>query len=114
MYTGWQVVENAAIVLAEASDLLLYPGRKCQNGKPVPINQADWPKYVAQMRAAGEEALRVARTKNRDAMIEATNVIADACSACHEPYRDRGEADSPGRCTPPNQDQRKRIDAGQP
>lgn len=114
MYSGWQVVENAAIVLAESSDLLNYPGRKCQNGKPVPVGRADWTKYVANMRKAGQEALRVARTKNREAMIEATNVIADACSSCHEPYRDRGEADSPGRCTPPTAEQQKRIDTAQP
>lgn len=114
IYAGWQVVENAAIVLAESSDLLNYPGRKCQNGKPVPVGAADWASYVKKMRDAGTETLRVARTKNQAAMIEATNVVADACSACHESYRDRGEADSPERCPPPTQEQQKRIDAGAP
>ena len=114
MYSGWQVVENAAITLAESSDLLMYPGRLCQNGKPVPVGRADWAKYVQGMRAAGEKALRVARTKNLEQMIEVTNDIADACSSCHEPYRDKGEANSPARCTPPTAAEMDRINKALP
>jgi len=114
MYSGWQVVENAAITLAESSDLLMYPGRLCQNGKPVPVGRADWAKYVQGMRAAGEKALKVARTKNLEQMIEATNEIADACSSCHEPYRDKGEANSPARCTPPTASEMDRINKALP
>ena len=112
MYPGWQAVENAAIALAESSDLLMYPGRLCQNGKPVPVTRADWAKYVQGMRAAGVAALQVARTKNLENMIEATNTIADACSSCHEPYRDKGEANSPARCTPPTAADMDRINKG--
>jgi hypothetical protein len=53
IFSGWQVVENAAIALAEASDLLMYPGRLCQNGKPVPVGRADWVKLLQGMRDAG-------------------------------------------------------------
>lgn len=109
IYSGWQVVENAAIVLAESTDLLMLPGRLCQNGKPVPIGRADWTKYVRGMKDAGVTALQVARTKNLDKMIEATNAIADACSNCHEPYRDKGDANSPARCTPPTTAEMDRI-----
>jgi hypothetical protein len=112
IYSGWQVVENAAIALAESSDLLLYPGRLCQNGKPVPVGRADWAKYVQGMKDAGVAALQVARTRNLENMIEVTNTIADACSNCHEPYRDRGEANSPARCTPPTAEQQERINRG--
>lgn len=114
MYSGWQVVENAAIVLAESSDLLTYPGRLCQNGKPVPVGRADWAKYVQGMKDAGVKALQVARTKNLEQMIEATNTIADACSNCHEPYRDKGEANSPARCTPPTAAEMDRINKALP
>jgi hypothetical protein len=114
MYSGWQVVENAAIVLAESSDLLMYPGRLCQNGKPVPVGRADWAKYVQGMKDAGVTALKVARTKNLEQMIEATNTIADACSSCHEPYRDKGEANSPARCTPPTAAEMDRINRSLP
>ena len=30
-----------------------------------------------------------------------TNDLADACSNCHEVYRDKGPADSPARCSVP-------------
>ena len=114
IYTGWQVVENAAIALTEASDLLMYPGRLCQNGKPVPVGRADWAKYVQGMKDAGATALQVARTRNLEQMIEVTNNIADACSSCHEPYRDRGEANSPARCTPPTAAEMDRINKALP
>jgi hypothetical protein len=64
------------------------------------------------MREAGVAALEVARTKNLERMIEVTNTVADACSNCHEPYRDRGEADSPARCTPPTAAEMERINKG--
>jgi hypothetical protein len=37
VYGGWQEVENSALALAEASTLVLVPGRTCENGKPVPV-----------------------------------------------------------------------------
>jgi len=114
IYTGWQVVENAAIVLAESSDLLMYPGRLCQNGKPVPIGRADWARYVKGMKDAGVAALQVARTKDLEKMNDATNTIADACSNCHEPFRDKGDADSPARCTPPTKAEMDRINKALP
>lgn len=114
MYSGWQAVENAAIALAESSELLMYPGRLCQNGKPVPLGRADWAKNVQGMRDASLAALQVARTKNIEKMIDATNTVADACSNCHEPYRDRGGADSPIRCTPPTAAEMDRINKGLP
>ena len=100
-YSGWEVVENAAIALTDGVDLILKPGRMCQNGKPVPLQQADYQKYARDMRQAGLVALQAARAKNREKVIDATNDIADACSNCHEAYRNNGPADSPLRCTPP-------------
>src|SRR5215210_7986377 len=37
VYTGWEVVENAGVAIAEAADLILKPGRLCSNGKPAPV-----------------------------------------------------------------------------
>ncbi|HEY7290077.1 MAG TPA: cytochrome c [Vicinamibacterales bacterium] len=99
-YSGWEVVENAAIALTDGVDLLLTPGRLCQNGKPVPVQQADFQKFASRMRAAGLAVLQAARTKNQERVSDATNDLADACSNCHEVYRDKGPADSPARCTP--------------
>jgi hypothetical protein len=100
-YTGWDVVENAAVALTDGVDLILKPGRSCQNGKPVPVQRADFQKFARDMRQAGIAALQAARTKNQEKVSDATNNIADACSNCHEVYRDKGPADSPARCSPP-------------
>jgi hypothetical protein len=99
-YSGWDVVENAAVALTDGVDLILTPGRTCQNGKPVPSQRADFQKFARDMRAAGLRVLQAARTKNQEKVSDATNDLADACSACHEVYRDTGPADSPARCTP--------------
>jgi cytochrome c553 len=100
-YSEWEKVENAAVALTDSVDLILLPGRACQNGKPVPLNQPDFQKFAREMREAGRAALQAARTKNQEKVSDATNNIADACSNCHEVYRDKGPADSPARCTPP-------------
>ena len=100
IYTGWQVVENAAISIAESTDLLLVPGRHCQNGKPVPIDRPEFIQAAQGMRQAALLALEAARAKDREKAIDTTNTIADGCAACHEVYRDKGDADSPARCTP--------------
>ena len=98
-YSGWEVVENAAIALTDGVDLILTPGRRCQNGKPVPSRDASFQTFARNMRTAGQAVLQAARTKNQEKVSDATNDLADACSSCHEVYRDKGPADSPARCT---------------
>ena len=100
IYTGWQVVENAAILLAESTDLIMLPGRFCQNGKPVPTGDAQYTKAAQGMREAAVAALEAAKARNLEKSIEITDRIAEGCSNCHETYRDKGDADSPARCTP--------------
>jgi len=100
-YSGWEIVENAAIALTDGVDLILTPGRLCQNGKPVPGRNADFQKFAENMRKAGLAVLQAAHTKNQEKVSDATNDLADACSACHEVYRDKGPADSPARCSAP-------------
>ena len=100
-YSEWEKVESAAIALTDSVDLILKPGRTCQNGKPVPIEQADFQTFAAAMREAGRVTQQAARTKNQEKVSDATNNIAEACSNCHEVYRDKGPADSQARCTPP-------------
>ena len=38
IYSGWQMVENAAIALGEAANLIVIPGRRCENGRDVPLS----------------------------------------------------------------------------
>jgi len=106
IYAGWELVDYAAIALAESTPLLLTPGRRCENGKPVPVERADWVAYTAELAEAGRAAYRASQSRDRDAVIEVTNQIADACLHCHEVYRDRpgGTAADPSnkaaRCVP--------------
>src|SRR6266850_8098392 len=42
IYGGWEAIENSGLALAESANLLTIPGRVCSNGKPVPLQNADW------------------------------------------------------------------------
>ena len=95
IYAGWQVVENAAIALGEAANLITIPGRLCENGRPVPLGQADWAVFTEGLKDAADVMLVAARARNQEAASDATNDVADACFFCHEAYRD-----APPRCTP--------------
>jgi hypothetical protein len=106
IYTGWQVVDNAAVAIAESAPLLLATGRRCENGKPVPSDRPDWIRFSLEMAEAGRVAYRAAQTRNQEAVSEATSQLADACMHCHQVYRDKRGA-RPGdpaaaaaRCTP--------------
>jgi len=88
-YGGWEAVQNAALALAESATLVAIPGRKCANGKPVPVQRADWAKFVQGLRTAGLAAYKAAQSKNQDAMVDASGTVAEACSACHDVYREK-------------------------
>jgi len=96
VYGGWQAVENAAITLSETANLIMIPGRLCENGRPVPLDQADFQKAAQGLIDAGQATLKAAQSKNLDAMVEVSGTVADACAACHEKYRDK--EDNKDRC----------------
>ena len=89
IYSGWELVDYAAMAITESAPLLTMPGRRCENGKPVPVGNADWVRFTNEMAEAGRVAYKASQSRNRDAVIDATNVIADACLQCHERYRDK-------------------------
>ncbi len=98
VYGGWQEVENSALALAETANLLMIPGRVCENGKPVPVQEETYRKAAEGLAAAGRAAFKAAQAKSMDSIIEVSETVATACSNCHEPYRD---FDNPSqRCTP--------------
>ena len=88
-YGKWQAVENSALALSEAANLLTIPGRKCSNGLPVPIRNADWPKFVQGLRDAGMTAYKAAQSKNTDNILTAADAITEACANCHNKYREK-------------------------
>ena len=88
-YGGWEAVENSALALYEAANLLTVPGRKCTNGKPVPIQNADWPKLVQGLRDAGLATYKAAQSKDMDKILDAADKMTTACSNCHDKYREK-------------------------
>ena len=98
-YGGWTAVENAGLAIAEASRLIVIPGRVCSNGKLAPVQRADWIKYTAGLRKAGLDAYAAAKKKDKDAIVDVAGTVSDACQACHDVYREKkgGEKD---RCLP--------------
>jgi hypothetical protein len=92
-YGGWTAVENAGIAVAEAANLLTIPGRMCANGKPAPIQNADWRMWVQELRDAGMATYKAAQSKNQDMILEAAGVVSEACQHCHDKYRE-----VPNRC----------------
>jgi hypothetical protein len=96
-YNGWLAVENGGIAIAESANLLIIPGRKCSNGKDVPINNADWPMLVQGLREAGMKMAQVGQAKNQEGIADAADAVAGACANCHDKYRDKPGGDA-NRC----------------
>jgi cytochrome c553 len=89
LYSGWEIVDYAAIALAESAPLMLTPGRRCENGKPVPVNDPDWIRFSKEMAEVGRAAYRASQTKNQEKVSDISNDVSDACLHCHQVFRDK-------------------------
>jgi mono/diheme cytochrome c family protein len=100
VYTGWLAVDQAAVAITETAALLLTPGRRCQNGRPVPVDRADWKQYVADLAAVGKIAHRASQARDVEAFVDISDKLNDACANCHKVYRDKGGTEGSGaaRC----------------
>jgi hypothetical protein len=87
-YGKWQAVENSALAIAEVANLLTLPGRKCSNGRDVPLKNPDWAPFVQGLREAGMTAYKAAQSKDQDKIVDAADVITTACANCHNKYRE--------------------------
>ncbi len=95
-YGQWAAVENAGLALAEGANLLMIPGRTCQNGKAVPLQNPDWAGLVQGLRDAGMAAYKAGQSKNQDNVLMAADTLTTACSNCHDKYREK--QDEKDRC----------------
>jgi S-disulfanyl-L-cysteine oxidoreductase SoxD len=102
IYPGWLAIDQAAVAITETAPLLLTPGRRCQNGKPVPVDRSDWQQYVKDLVEVGKLARRTSQARNYDAFVEVSEKLNDACANCHKVYRDKGGTEGSGatRCQP--------------
>ena len=100
-YGGWEAIENSGIAMAEAANLLTIPGRVCGNGKPVPVQNADWQRFVQGLRDAGIATYKAGQSKNMDMVVDAADTVTTACMNCHEVYREKTPAQGgmAARCT---------------
>ena len=89
VYRGWEMVDYAAASIAESATLMLTPGRRCENGKPVPVTDPDWIKFTQQLADAGKAAYRASQMRNQETASESTNQLNDSCMSCHRVFRGR-------------------------
>jgi hypothetical protein len=88
-YGQWQAVENAALAIGETANLLIIPGRKCSSGIDVPLKNPDWAKFVQGLRDAALTAYKAAQSKDQDKITDASGTLSEACSNCHDKYREK-------------------------
>ena len=98
IYGGWQMIDNAAIAIADAGPLMLVPGIRCENGRMAPVNEPEWIKYTEDMIAVARKMYKLSQSRNQEAVSDATGDLSDSCAACHQAYREvriRGRAPDP-------------------
>jgi mono/diheme cytochrome c family protein len=88
VYYGWQAVDQAALALVETAPLFLLPGRRCENGRPVPIDRADWKQFTNALVDVGRVAYKAAQSRNADAVNKVAEQLNETCANCHKVYRD--------------------------
>ena len=104
VYYGWQSVDQATLALMETTPLFLLPGRRCENGRPVPLNNADFKQFTQDLINLSKEMYTVAQARNAEKLSDMAERLSDACANCHKVYRDVGTAEGGGlgtdRCKP--------------
>jgi hypothetical protein len=95
VYKGWELVDYAAVALGETAPLMLTQGRRCENGKPVPINDPDWIKFTIELQQVSKEVYAAAQTRNQEKVSDITERLADMCLHCHQAYRDKRVSRTP-------------------
>jgi mono/diheme cytochrome c family protein len=97
VYPGWDVVDYAAISVAESAKLMLTPGRRCENGRPVPVSDPDWVKFTLELAEAGKAAYKASQTRVQQTVSDSTNQLNDSCMNCHRMFRGRTHCVKPGQ-----------------
>lgn len=90
VYPGWEAIDLAALALVESTPLFLLPGRRCENGRPVPVERDDWKEYTEALINVGRAAYRASQSRRVEAVVAVTEQLDEACANCHQAYRDVG------------------------
>lgn len=76
---GWAELRSQALILSEAANLLMMPGRAVDN--------SEWMAASRMLLEAGKAALKAVEAQDVDLLtIDVGDQILSACSTCHEKY----------------------------
>lgn len=95
VYRGWDIVDYAAVSVAESAKLMLTPGRKCENGRLVPVSDPDWIKFTIELADAGKAAYAASQTRKQETIADSTNQLNESCEHCHRMFRGRTHCAKP-------------------
>ena len=74
----WKTVQDSALTLAEAGNLLMMQGRAKDN--------ADWMKNAKALLDAGSAAFKASNAKDAKALEDIGDKVEEACENCHTKY----------------------------
>jgi hypothetical protein len=74
----WKEAENASLLLAETTNVLLIPGRR--------VDDQQWIAGVAAVRDNALKLAASARKRDENAFMQAGSELNDACYSCHKRY----------------------------
>jgi hypothetical protein len=74
----WEAVRNSAMVVTEAGNLMMMPGRAKDGGEWMQLSQA--------LIEVGQKAVRAAESRNKTAVFDVGAEVYDACTNCHSKY----------------------------
>ena len=84
----WQEVENAALTVIAAGDLLKTGGSA--EGEMDIATQTEWQQYNNQMLAAAKQVLSAVAARDEEALSSAGNdALYPPCESCHQRYQQR-------------------------
>jgi hypothetical protein len=76
---GWSALEGQALMVAEAANLLMLPGRA--------RDQKQWIADATLMRDAGAAAFKAAKTRKVEEVAAVSDQLYESCVTCHQHYR---------------------------
>ena len=82
----WVNVQNHAMIVAEAANLLMVAPRARDNG--------DWMTLSRTLREAAAKAYEAALKHDADALLSIGGEIYDACAGCHKKYVPPGQGEA--------------------
>lgn len=84
----WQEVENAALAVIAAGDLMRAGG--AGEGEAAMAAEADWQRYNGEMIGAARQVLEAVAARDEEALFAAGNdALYPPCESCHQQYQAR-------------------------